>query len=57
MSALRVINASPLLSLNTNRLLRKGPNYYGKAIGIKSGYTAATQHNLVAARQSIKDAR
>ena len=37
--------------LNTNRLLRKGPYFYPKAIGIKTGYTAAAQHNLVAAAE------
>ncbi len=34
--------------LNTNKLLRKGPHYYSKAIGVKSGYTGAAQNTLVA---------
>ena len=40
-----------LTLLNTNRLLRKGPHYYSKAIGVKTGYTAAAQHNIVAAAE------
>lgn len=33
----------------TNRLLRKGPFFYAKAIGIKTGYTRLAKHALVAA--------
>lgn len=32
-----------------NRLLRQGPLYYSKAIGVKPGYTSAAKHTLVAA--------
>lgn len=37
--------------LQGNRLLRKGPYFYSKAIGVKTGYTAAAQHNIVAAAE------
>lgn len=33
----------------TNRLIRRGPFYYSKAIGIKPGYTRLAKHALVAA--------
>lgn len=32
-----------------NRLLKKGQYHYAKAIGVKTGYTSAAHHNLVAA--------
>ncbi len=41
----------PLTLVNSNRLLRKGPYFYAKAIGGKSGYTAAAQNNLVTAAE------
>ncbi len=34
-----------------NRLLRKGDYYYRRALGVKTGFTAAAQHTLVAAAQ------
>jgi D-alanyl-D-alanine carboxypeptidase (penicillin-binding protein 5/6) len=39
----------PTVMAQTNRLLKKGPYYYPKAIGVKTGYTSAARHNLVAA--------
>lgn len=37
--------------VQTNQLLRQGKNHYSKAIGIKTGYHSAAQHNLVAAAE------
>lgn len=34
---------------NSNKLIRKGSQYYPKAIGLKTGYTSDAQHTLVAA--------
>ncbi len=34
--------------MNTNALIRKGPRFYAKAIGIKTGYTSQAGKNLVA---------
>lgn len=34
--------------VQTNRLLRKGSHYYSKATGMKTGYHARAQHNLIA---------
>ncbi len=39
--------SSPLVQ--TNRLLRRGKHYYSKAIGVKTGWTTASQNTLVAA--------
>lgn len=39
----------PSTLLQGNLLLRKGPNYYGKAIGIKTGYHSRARHNIAAA--------
>jgi D-alanyl-D-alanine carboxypeptidase (penicillin-binding protein 5/6) len=38
--------------LQSNRLLRPGPFYYSKAIGIKTGYHAKAKHTLVGAARS-----
>lgn len=38
--------------LQTNRLLRKGKNYYPLAIGVKTGYHAIAKKNIVAAARS-----
>jgi len=38
--------------LQGNHLLRKGPFYYPKAIGIKTGFTSTSGKNLVAAAQN-----
>jgi D-alanyl-D-alanine carboxypeptidase (penicillin-binding protein 5/6) len=39
----------------TNLLVRKGkPQYYSKAIGVKTGYTSIARHNLVAAARDGK---
>lgn len=35
--------------VQTNRLLRNGPYFYSKAIGVKTGYYSLAGHNLVAA--------
>lgn len=37
--------------VQTNRLLRKGPFFYKSAIGVKTGYTSDSGHNLVAAAE------
>lgn len=37
--------------VQTNQLMRQGKNHYPKAIGIKTGYHSAAQHNLVAAAE------
>lgn len=39
----------PTTLVQGNRLLKKGQYHYPKAIGVKTGYTSAAQHNLVAA--------
>lgn len=39
----------PTTLVQTNRLLRTGPYYYPKAIGVKTGYYALAGNNLVAA--------
>lgn len=37
--------------VQTNQLLRPGKNQYSKAVGIKTGYHSAAQHNLIAAAE------
>jgi D-alanyl-D-alanine carboxypeptidase (penicillin-binding protein 5/6) len=39
----------PSTLVQTNRLLRTGPFYYPKAIGVKTGYYSLAGNNLVAA--------
>lgn len=39
----------PSTLVQTNRLLRKGPFFYSKAIGVKTGYYSLAGNNLVAA--------
>src|SRR5205823_4074450 len=39
------------LFVQSNRLLRTGPLYYPRAIGVKTGYTSHAGHNLVAAAE------
>lgn len=39
----------PQYLYQTNRLLRKGPYFYSKAIGIKTGYTSEAGYSLIAA--------
>lgn len=39
----------PSILVQTNRLLRNGPYFYPKAIGVKTGYYALAGNNLVAA--------
>lgn len=39
----------PSILVQTNRLLRSGPFFYPKAIGVKTGYYSLAGHNLVAA--------
>ena len=40
---------SSTVLIQQNRLLREGPNYYAKAIGVKTGYTSIAQSTFVAA--------
>lgn len=40
--------------LHKNKLLRKGPYYYQKAIGVKTGYHLQAQHTLVTAASDGK---
>lgn len=40
--------------LQTNKLLRKGPYYYSKAIGVKTGYHSQAGHTLVSAATNGK---
>ncbi len=37
--------------LQSNKLLRKGPHYYQKAIGVKTGFTSDAQNTLISAAQ------
>ncbi|MEM1283363.1 MAG: D-alanyl-D-alanine carboxypeptidase family protein, partial [Chlamydiota bacterium] len=37
--------------IQTNRLLRKGKNYYNKAIGVKTGWTSDAMNTLVASAE------
>lgn len=39
----------PFTFAQSNKLLRNGPYYYPKAIGVKTGYIRASGHNLVSA--------
>lgn len=41
----------PTTLIQTNRLLRKGPLYYSKAIGLKTGWTSEAKNTLVAAAE------
>jgi len=37
------------LFIQTNKLLKPGPHFYSKAIGIKTGYTSQAKYNLISA--------
>lgn len=50
----KINGQEPRAFLQKNKLLRKGPYYYKKAIGVKTGYHAQAKHALVAAASEGK---